>query len=618
MTSMSVRVRTLWALGARNLLRVAVYRIGLRTGLHPVCRLRGEAPKGPFFAWPVQPAPAGATCRTEWREEACLFGHLRIKVADSPPDWMTSALTGLRSPGAGVPWWRIGDFDPAVGDIKPIWELSRFDWLLAMAQRASSGDEDEFRRLERWLQDWIERNPPYLGPNWKCGQEASIRVLHLAATALMFGQVATASEPLMELVRLHLRRIAPTLQYAVAQDNNHGTSEAAALFIGGSWLSLVGRPEGHRWMRMGRRLLEERAIRLIGQDGTFSQYSLNYHRLMLDTMSFAEAWRRRLELPPFLDGFTVRCRAAVRWLQVAIDADSGDGPNVGANDGAQILRCDDAPYRDFRPCLQLAMALFEGQRVSDAPASCNQSLLWLGLPVPSRAAEAPRSTVAADGGFAWLRRGGATLLLRYPRFRFRPSQSDVLHLDLWVRGCNVLRDGGSFSYNTDPELMAYFGGTTGHNTIEFDGRDQMPRVSRFLFGEWPETVSLRTLEEIDHCSRFGAGYIDHAGVYHVRSVELRNDGLSVIDTVSRFRNRACLRWRLVPDDWTFNVEGGVARLRGAMHGITIRVESTAPWVVERMVQGWESRRYLEKSALPVLELAVDRESTIRTEVQWAA
>jgi hypothetical protein len=37
-----------------------------------------------------------------------------------------------------------------------------------------------------------------------------------------------------------------------------------------------------------------------------------------------------------------------------------------------------------------------------------------------------------------------------------------------------------------------------------------------------------------------------------------------------------------------------------------------------MVQGWESRRYLEKSALPVLELAVDRESTIRTEVQWAA
>jgi hypothetical protein len=37
-----------------------------------------------------------------------------------------------------------------------------------------------------------------------------------------------------------------------------------------------------------------------------------------------------------------------------------------------------------------------------------------------------------------------------------------------------------------------------------------------------------------------------------------------------------------------------------------------------MVQGWESLHYLAKSEVPVLELSIDRESTIRTEVRWAA
>jgi len=73
-----------------------------------------------------------------------------------------------------------------------------------------------------------------------------------------------------------------------------------------------------------------------------------------------------------------------------------------------------------------------------------------------------------------LRHGPAMALLRYPRFRFRPSQADALHLDFWVSGENWLRDAGSFSYNTEQRWLNYFPGTVAHNTIQFDGRDQMP------------------------------------------------------------------------------------------------------------------------------------------------
>jgi hypothetical protein len=61
-------------------------------------------------------------------------------------------------------------------------------------------------------------------------------------------------------------------------------------------------------------------------------------------------------------------------------------------------------------------------------------------------------------------------------FRFRPSQADALHLDFWLAGSNVLRDAGSYSYNTEPEWLNVFPGhNASHNTVQFDDRDQMPR-----------------------------------------------------------------------------------------------------------------------------------------------
>ncbi len=89
-----------------------------------------------------------------------------------------------------------------------------------------------------------------------------------------------------------------------AQNNNHAVSEAAALFIGGIWLrSLFAKGEGNRssekWARVGRASLERLVDRLVFKDGGFSQYSTNYHRLMLDTLSQVECWRIWLDAAPF-------------------------------------------------------------------------------------------------------------------------------------------------------------------------------------------------------------------------------------------------------------------------------------------------------------------------------
>ena len=615
------KARTALELGLPNIARAAGYRVGVRLRLNAVRRLRGHSPAGPFFSatqLPVLPVPA----LTGWQSSALLFSRWQIALDSAPPDWIANPLTGQRVPAPERPWWQIPDFDPAVGDIKLIWELSRMDWVLAFAQRQRQGEAGALERLNTWLADWCKDNPPYQGPNWKCGQEASIRVMHVAMAALILGQVRDAMPSLRELIALHMQRIAPTVQYAMAQDNNHGTSEAAALFIGGSWMALLGDKRGESWAVTGRKLLENRAERLIGDQGTFSQYSLNYHRVMLDTFCMAECWRRALELPPFSQRWQSRALAATRWLYALTDNASGDGPNVGANDGARLLQLADTPFRDHRPSVQMAMALFAGQRAYALEGTWNNALKWLGVTVPSVAAPAPGNLQADDGGFMVMRRHGAMAMLRYPQFRFRPSQADALHLDLWVYGQACLRDAGTYSYNTEPELIDYFGGVAGHNTIQFDGREQMPRLSRFLLGGWLRTERVEALQETTTHVCAGASYRDAASASHHRRVSLGDGALCVRDYVQGFARCAVLRWRLMPGAWRLeqstdsNAEPVYRVLNPNGHTLTMR--STVPISRCQIVQGWESLHYLEKTPVPVLELEINRPGTLTTDYHWAA
>lgn len=621
MTPWLTKARTALALGLPNIARAAGYRLGVRLGLNPVRRLRGQAPAGPFFAAsrsPELPVPAVA----DWQSSAKLFSRWPIGLDDGPPDWLANPLTGKRMPAPERPWWQIPDFDPAVGDIKLIWELSRMDWVLALAQRVRQGEAGALERLNIWLADWCTHNPPYRGPNWKCGQEASIRVMHLACAALLLGQVSEVLPGLRDLIALHLQRIAPTVQYAMAQDNNHGTSEAAALFMGGSWLALLGDARGASWAATGRKLLENRAGRLIGEQGTFSQYSMNYHRVMLDTFCMAECWRRALALPAFSPRWQARALAATRWLHALADPTTGDGPNVGANDGARLLQLADTPYRDHRPSVQMAMALFAGQRAYSADGAWNHGLKWLGFEVPEALAPAARNLQADDGGFMVMHRAGAMVMLRYPRFRFRPSQADVLHLDLWVNGHACMRDAGTYSYNTDPEWIDYFGGSAGHNSIQFDARDQMPRLSRFLLGDWLRTERLESLQATETDVRAGASYRDAGGASHHRQVVLGDSMLRVCDHVQGFARSAVLRWRVSPGDWRLEAAADakaepVVRMLNT-NGHTLAVRSTAPIERCQIVQGWESLHYLEKTPVPVLELEINQPGSLTTDYHWTA
>ncbi len=595
-------------LGLANIFKVAMYRLGLRTGLHPAVKLRYDFTGTEFFT-PNIAERKNLQAPDFWRHSALLFGWKSFPIQDSPPRWHFNLFTGQEAGGEDQPWWQLSDFSLPVGDIKTVWELSRMDWVVAMAQQSVAGDSAQLTRLNSWLTHWSQQNPAFMGSNWKCGQEASIRVMHLALAARILGQDASPSSDLLVLVEGHLARIHPTLSYAMAQDNNHGTSEAAALFIGGSLLEAGGVDKGAAWARDGRHWLENRVQKLIEPDGSFSQHSLNYHRLLLDTLCLVEAWRLWLNLPAFSREFDGRAQAATQWLFHLIDPESGHGPNLGDSDGANLLPLSGADCRDFRPTVQLAMALFFRQRAYTQSGPHDLHLDWLGFDPPATLAEKTQCKHFSDGGYSVLRLGPWMALFRFPKDRFRPRHCDALHLDLWIGSQNILMDGGSYSYNTQAPWLEYFPGNSGHNTMEFDGHDQMPVVSRFLRGAWLNASGVRFDSSSAENVLVEANYTDWLGCFHARRVVVEMERVLVEDSFSGFQRRAILRWRLQPGQW--KLEGSVLK------GDELELSIHADGEIKRMeiVEGWQSQYYMQKTPLPVLEIEFHSSGSVTTEIR---
>lgn len=630
------KTQTALALGIPNLWRVFSYRMGVKLGLNPVRRIQAKQPAGIFFKPPVSKqkvsrfsSPLRPAIGKKGRMMFFYFSWYG-EEASNRFDWHKNPFNNHSVSKPKRAWWNIPDFDPKLGDIKAVWEASRFDWLLNLAQSAIVDDDnkdqaqdqknqvvtnesDALNLLNECLNDWCEHNPPYLGINWKCGQEASIRVMHLSMAASILDQHLSPSDALIKLIHVHLQRIAPTIRYAVAQDNNHATSEAAALFIGGSWLYHLGDKKALKYQLVGRKWLENRAQRLIASDGTFSQYSSNYHRVMLDTYSMVEYWRRLLELPKFSTNLYSKLQLATNWLYQVTQTETGYVPNLGANDGARLLPLSTTDYTDYRPSVQLASILFAQQRAYESEGEWDAPLQWLNIESPTSCRARPETSYFAEGGYSLLRCGKAFALFNIPRFKFRPSQIDALHVDLWLSGENLLRDAGTYSYNAGDDIIQYFGGTAGHNTIQFDNRDQMPRLSRFLVTDWLKAKEVLPVTENKSELTTGAAYYDYKGAYHHRLIKLSSDQLQVIDTVAKFQQKAVLRWRLQAGVWICNKQNGT--ISNGVHMLSVSCSQTEITRFE-IVEGWESRYYLQKTPLPVLEVEINQAGILTTEYSF--
>ena len=97
----------------------------------------------------------------------------------------------------------------------------------------------------------------------------------------------------------------------------------------------------------------------IDPDGTYTQHSTNYHRLMLQAALWAFAVHdHSFNNEPIPPEIASRLEAATNWLWKLIDPETGQVPNLGHNDGAYILPLTVYPYHDYRPVIHAAAQKF--------------------------------------------------------------------------------------------------------------------------------------------------------------------------------------------------------------------------------------------------------------------
>jgi hypothetical protein len=530
------------------------------------------------------------------------------KTVGNPPNWFLNPFNNQSYPNTTFHWTLLPDFNPVAGDIKTIWEASRFEWVTTLSRAyAVTGKIEYLNTLNNWLKDWAEKNPLNVGPNWKCGQEASIRVFNLLNSALILLQAGKPSESLCDFIYAHLERINSNILYAIAQDNNHGTSEATALFIGGNWLQSTSDnyPKATVFATNGRKWLENRINKLVEDDGSFSQHSVTYHRVLLDTIIFAEFWRQHLEIPSFSNNLYKKAKAAIKWLWLLTDEDSGDCPNLGSNDGALLLNLHSCGYRNFRPTLQTALALFSNTKYY-IKGDYEEPLFWFGNPAYYIIKdETKRVSSILNSGYVIIKSSNSWSLLRFPYFRFRPSHNDVFHFDLWYKGENVMPDSGTYSYNPSvPEKAIDFKSVQFHNTVFFDKKEQMPKLGRFLLGNWLKAEAISEIyRNFDGVQEWSGSYLDNQGNRHFRKITVKEDTWKISDTLSGNFNEASIGFNIA--DINCSMDGN--RLNSNF-GMVIVPENTEPLLEDSL----SSSYYMEKHPIKRLSIKVLKPGTYNT------
>ncbi len=543
--------------------------------------------------------------------ELLYFEHTPFPIG-FPPDWHLDLHSGLRLDGRRH-WSQIPDFGDY--DIKFVWEAGRFPHVYPLVRAyAVQRDERYAEAFWRLVEDWAHHNPPQRGPHWKCGQETSLRLL-----AWCFGLYAfrrspsTTPERLAQLthwIAAQAERVERNLAFALSTRGNHAISEAFGLWLVGTLFPELRAAE--RYRKRGRALLEQEAGRHLFDDGTYSMYSLNYHRFVLHVYILALRLGE-LNGERFSESLYRSIARSVDFLSHLIEPDTGQMPVYGSNDGARVCPLDGCDFTDYRPTLQIGYFLTQRRR-RFGPGPWDEALFWLfGEPALRSQQEPPWSPQGRgfpQGGVYVLRGRSTKVVLRCTEFRERPSHADQLHLDLWRRGREIACDAGTYLYNGPLPWRNGLAGTAVHNTATVDDRDQMIRLSRFTWGRWAGGRVLR------HEPRLWQGEHDgyaRLGVHHVRTVlSLEDDRWLIVDQLEGRRPHTYrLHWLLCDAPYQLDAQAGRLHLWPEAEGGLVQVgvlEKQGTLSLVRAdpesTRGWRSRYYGHKEPALSLQLEV--------------
>ncbi len=496
--------------------------------------LRGETGKitAPFpdAAAAVQVLRGTATAETILGLADQILQHrfplLGLEIETGPEiRWRRDYVSGKETEASYFRTIPFLDFARA-GDHKIIWELSRHQHLVLLAQAFLLSGRAEFpAEIERQLESWFQANGFQRGINWASALEVAFRALswmwvdHLAGSRLK----AELRQRLREGLYRHALHLDANLSVYFSP-NTHLLGEAVALHALG--LMFRGVPGSEAWERRGARVVAEQMERQVRDDGSHFEQSSYYHVYALDMFLFhailarpSEEYRRKLGL-----------------MAAYLDALMGPGrslPLIGDDDGGRFFH----PYgpRDrFGRATLAACGCFlkRGDWIGAEEDLHETATWWLGPQTCRPSVRSGGSLAFRDAGMVVMQSGDAQCIVDagpFGPFRAGHSHADSLSIVARKGDRKLLIDPGTFSYS-DARWRNLFRGTAAHNTVRLNGLDQADPAGSFGWRNLP-VVTLRQWST-DECSDFLDADCRYRGLVHRRRLLfLKPELLFVLDDI---------------------------------------------------------------------------------------
>ena len=636
---MNATVRMVWLVNRLRCMSVAEigYRVrqaASRRMTRGAARRAAPAPLPRARSFDVQGAPALDPIQIDAllaEADRVCAGHVVLFADRSfdvgvPTVWNRDPDSGITGPAVFAGDIAIDNHE-LVGDIKHVWELNRHLHLVRLAQAWSvSGEVRWLHALEQQLRSWLDQCPPLLGPNWTSPLEMGIRLVNWALLWQLVGGEGSSlfagesgqrlRADWLDSIHAHCRTIARNLSRH-SSANNHLIGELTGLFVGASvWPCWK---ESGNWMEQARRELEQQARLQYSLDGVNREQAFAYHVFSAEFLFVAGLVGQATGVP-FSRNYWGVLQRALRFLRSVRDV-GGHVPMVGDADDGIVFRLDAAGSDRAAQLLALGDTVFGG-----APDK-HPGVRWLLHALPGRRPDADAHE--PDTGWAFPD-GGYFLFgshfgspdeikgmldcgpLGYLGIAAH-GHADALSMTLSVAGEEVLVDPGTYSYWQDQKWRDYFRGTSSHNTVRIDGRDQSVSGGRFIWLR-KARASIERMPTSPHEFDFRGSHDGYARlpdpVRHVRSVrfDAASSTLTVRDEVAGKKPHPMeLFWHFAPElnvrltSTGLHVRGKRFALQMHASGADLKLELVRG--AENPPLGWYSRCYESKQPCDVLRIS---------------
>ena len=396
-------------------------------------------------------------------------------------DWITNPETGYQY-DIQQHFTQIQDLSKEAGDIKYVWEKARFSFLYDIIRYDYHFEDDQSEYVFSQIEDFIDKNPINQGPNYKCSQETSLRILNWTFVLYYYKNSIYLTETLfnkiINAIYWQLHHVYQNINFSrIAVRNNHAITETLMLYLSKLLFPFI--PETKKWSKKGKKWFQEEIAYQIYEDGTFLQFSMNYHRVVVQLLTWG-IQLAKLNKDTFTKIVYQNAEKSLLFLDNCLNPKNGALPNYGSNDGALFFKFTDDDYRNYKSQLDDLRAVLKNEIAYNT-----ESYHWYGIENPKKIPIIQQEIGSfSNGGYYLINDTNSKTFIKCGSYKDRPAQSDNLHLDIWVDGMNYIRDSGSYKYNTEKKYTNYFNGCQGHNTVSVSGKDQMLKGSRFIWYYW--------------------------------------------------------------------------------------------------------------------------------------